>query len=98
MAEVRIGEEAEQEYTQALAWYQGRSTRAAEGFETAFSKALERLGESPEQFPLCDEEGYRFALLDRYPYSLIYRVVGEIVQVIAVAHARRKPGYWSDRV
>ena len=37
-------------------------------------------------------------MLDRYPYSLIYRIVAEGVQVIAVAHSRRRPGYWSGRV
>jgi plasmid stabilization system protein ParE len=98
VAEVRIGEEAEAEYTEARAWYQARSTRAAEGFEAAFAEALEQIGQSPEQFPPCDEEGYRFALLDHYPYSLIYREVETVVQVVAVAHARRKPGYWSRRV
>jgi plasmid stabilization system protein ParE len=97
VAEVRIGEEAEAEYTEALAWYHARSARAAEGFEAAFAEALERIGQSPEQFPPCDEEGYRFAMLGRYPYSLIYRTRGETVQVVAVAHARRRPGYWSRR-
>jgi len=66
VAEVRIGEEAEAEYTEALAWYQARSVRAAGRFEAAVAAALERIGESPEQFPACDEEGYRFALLSRY--------------------------------
>lgn len=97
MAEVRIGEEAEAEYSEALAWYQARSARAANGFESAFADALERIGQSPEQFPACDEEGYRFAMLNRYPYSLIYRSVGVVVQVVAVAHARRRPGYWLGR-
>jgi plasmid stabilization system protein ParE len=97
VAEVRIGEEAEAEYTEALAWYHARSARAAEGFEAAFAEALERIEQSPEQFPPCDEEGYRFALLGRYPYSLIFRVMGATAQVVAVAHARRRPGYWSRR-
>jgi plasmid stabilization system protein ParE len=97
MAEVRIGEEAEAEYTEALAWYQARSLRAAAAFETAVAKTLERIGAAPAQFPVCQEEGFRYAPLTRYPYSLIYRVLGEVVQVIAVAHARRKPGYWSRR-
>jgi plasmid stabilization system protein ParE len=97
VAEVRIGEEAEAEYTDALTWYQARSARAAQGFEAAFAAALEQIAQFPERFPTCDEEGYRFILLDRYPYSLIYRVMGTVAQVIAVAHCRRKPGYWSGR-
>ena len=54
MAEVRIGEEAEAEFIEALAWYHARSARAAEGFEKAFAEAVERIGQSPDQFPPCD--------------------------------------------
>lgn len=97
MAEVRIGEEAEAEYWEALAWYQARSDRAASGFEDAVARAIERIGEAPESFPTCDEEGFRFILLNRYPYSLIYRLIGGVVQVVAIAHSRRRPGYWSNR-
>jgi plasmid stabilization system protein ParE len=98
VADVRIGEEAEAEYKEALAWYQARSVRAADGFEAAFAKVLDRIRQSPEQFPTCAEAGYRFAMLDRYPYSLVYRVIGDVAQVIAVAHSRRRPGYWSRRI
>ena len=98
MAKVRIGQEAETEYTEALAWYQARSMRAAEGFEAAFAEVVDRIEQSPEQFPLCDEEGFRFAILDRCPYSLIYRVIESTAQVVAVAHARHKPGYWAGRL
>ncbi len=97
MADVRIGEEAEAEYAEALAWYHARSTQAAERFEAAFAHALLRIGESPDRFPSCDEEGYRYYVLERYPYLLIYRIMEDTVQVIAVAHARRKPGYWTRR-
>lgn len=53
MAEVRIGEEAEAEYTEALAWYHRRSVRTATRFESAFAEKLEQIAKSPEQFPVC---------------------------------------------
>jgi plasmid stabilization system protein ParE len=98
VAEVRIGEEAEAEYTEALAWYAGTSARAAEGFEAAFAAAIEQIGQSPERFAECDEAGYRFAVLGRYPYSVIYQVAKDVALVVAVAHASRRPGYWTGRV
>ena len=98
MAEVRIGEEAEAEYTEALAWYASRSARAADGFEAAFALAVDQIGRTPERFPECDEAGYRFAVLGRYPYSVIYQVTEDVALVVAVAHASRRPGYWTDRV
>jgi hypothetical protein len=35
--------------------------------------------------------------LRRYPYSIVYRVVDDTVVVAAVAHARRRFGYWKRR-
>jgi len=39
---------------------------------------------------------HRF-LLRRFPFSVAYREVRETVQVVAVVHGRRKPGYWKGR-
>lgn len=36
-------------------------------------------------------------LLRRFPYSIIYQVSDEELRVIAVAHQRRRPGYWVGR-
>jgi len=36
--------------------------------------------------------------LRRFPYALIFRRDAEIIRVVAVAHRRRRPGYWSPRV
>ncbi|ROZ79557.1 type II toxin-antitoxin system RelE/ParE family toxin [Ramlibacter sp. WS9] len=33
--------------------------------------------------------------LRRFPYWLIYRLHGETLSILAVAHQRRRPGYWS---
>jgi hypothetical protein len=40
----------------------------------------------------------RRALLERFPYSVIFLERGEHVHVIAVAHHKRRPGYWSHRL
>src|SRR5262245_37460063 len=87
---------AEQDYQEALAWYQARSAQAAAGFEAAMEVALQRIADSPELSPLCDDR-HRFHVLRRYPYSVIYRVESGNVLVVAVAHARRSPSFWQDR-
>jgi plasmid stabilization system protein ParE len=96
MANVSFLPAAEQDYQEALAWYQARSTQAAAGFEAAIEVALQRIGDSPEMSPLCDNR-HRFYVLRRYPYSVIYRIESGDVLVVAVAHARRSPTYWQGR-
>lgn len=47
--------------------------------------------------------GHRFSkrldriVLRRFPYALIYRAEPRAVVVVAVAHLRRRPGYWRRR-
>ncbi len=58
---------------------------------------LVEIGVEPGRYPRLDSE-FREAAVPRFPYSAIYRALpsGD-VQVIAVAHASRAPGYWRDR-
>jgi plasmid stabilization system protein ParE len=92
MADVTIHAAAEAAYEAALAWYMARSAQAAAGFEAAFERALELIAANPQSYPLCDDR-HRFCILRRYPYSVIYRVDGVQVRVVAVAHSRRLPGF-----
>jgi hypothetical protein len=34
----------------------------------------------------------------RYPFSLVYILRGDDVEIVAVAHGRRRPGYWRSRL
>lgn len=39
----------------------------------------------------------RSAKVARFPYRVVYVIVGSNIDVVAVAHAKRRPGYWRDR-
>ena len=96
MADVLILAGAEQDYAEALAWYAERSQRAARGFETEFERAIESISEAPRRFPSYDGK-HRFYLMRRYPFQVIYREASVGILIVAVAHAKRRPGYWRDR-
>jgi plasmid stabilization system protein ParE len=36
-------------------------------------------------------------ILRRFPFSIIYQVNAEELRILAVAHHRRRPGYWAPR-
>ena len=97
MANVGFDSAALDEYQRAVAWYLARNSRAANVFTSAVGSILAAIGTHPDRFPRLDSE-FREAGLTDYPYSVIYRALpsGD-VQVIAVAHASREPGYWRDR-
>ncbi len=96
MAEVAIHPAAEAEYEQALGWYLDRSPQAAVRFEAAFAEAIEAIQSHPLMFPRCDDV-HRYVSLKRFPFSLIYLVDGDAARLLAVAHSKRRTGYWSGR-
>lgn len=96
MANVAFHPEAQAEYEAALAWYQARSPRTAARFEAEVDRVLGLIGANPELYPAYDDE-HRFAVLRRYPYSIIFQVQPGQVYVIAVPHSGRAPGYWRGR-
>ncbi len=35
--------------------------------------------------------------MSRFPFFIIYLILEQVIVIIAVAHFKRKPGYWRDR-
>ncbi len=93
---VDVHPEAIAEAQAAYGWYRERNETAAEGFLAELDRAVELISEGPMRWPTYIHHTRRF-LLRRFPFGIVYRQLGEAVQVVAVAHARRKPGYWKDR-
>lgn len=93
----RFSAEAQQELLQAARWYLTEGGQAvAEQFEADMGRALRLLAGMPKLGrPL--KAGVRTWPLKRFPYLLAYRVQGDMLSVIAVAHQSRAPGYWVGR-
>ncbi len=93
---VEFHPEAIAEARAAFEWYRQRSEGAAAAFLTELHQAVEHIAETPGWWPVYLQGTRRF-LLRKFPFAIIYREVGETIQLAAVAHGRRKPGYWKDR-
>lgn len=65
-------------------------------FVAEFERALELLNGHPQLGARWRNNRRRFPLR-KFPYSIIYYLRGEELRVIALAHHRRKPEYWSGR-
>ena len=87
---------ARRDFDESLDWYAARSPAAALHFANAVNAALANIAESPRQFGAVDDE-HRQCPLKRFPFRIVYRMVGEGILVVAIAHASRRPGYWRDR-
>jgi len=77
-------------------WYRERNETAAARFRRELDRAVGLIAERPEAAPPYVGNTRRF-LLRRFPFFVVYRLFSQHVQVVAVAHARRRPRYWLDR-
>lgn len=91
---LRIEERAESEARSAFLWYLARNPRAAERFEAAVEECIDAIMEAPERFPEIEPGVRRRLVFHRFPYAVLYRILGDEVQVVAVMHMHRRPGYW----
>lgn len=94
---LRFHPQAEQEYLTALTWYRERSLIAAINFEGAFGQAIARIKEAPQRWPIYFKDFRRYTLR-QFPFSIVYQDFLSEVVVFAVAHGRRRPGYWRHRM
>ena len=95
---VRIAPEAEAELGAAALWYESKCAGLGADFLAAIDAALERIAENPLAAPMWQAGlPYRRHLVWRFPFLVFFTVSDEAVEVLAVAHAKRRPGYWRNR-
>lgn len=102
MRTVLLLEEAVLEGEEAACWYEAQREGLGREFREAFSRSLDVLREglvTGSPWPgLLGERGVRRIQMGRFPYHVAF-VIGHLgVTVLAVAHQRRRPGYWRNRM
>lgn len=85
-----------QELIDAARYYESRLPGLGTDFKSEVNRSLELLSENPDIGAVV-EAPYRRLLLDRFPFSVIYRTRESTLRILAVAHQRRRPGYWKKR-
>lgn len=93
--------EAEVELEDAALWYEEQSEGLGERFLAAVAATVQGIREFPRlgaQVPYVSEDlGIRRMPVRRFPYQVVYLVSANAIHVLAIAHDRRKPGYWARR-
>jgi toxin ParE1/3/4 len=99
---VRYDPGAEAEYLGAVGWYMARNPIVAARFIDAVLEAETSIRENPSQWPNADGVPRRLdvrrCLVEDFPFAVVYVELDDEIMVIAVAHGKRRPGYWLARV
>ena len=99
MAEIRVDlhDEAIAEARAIREWYAARNPAAADAFMAELDQAQKQIAKFPEAgAPYISNT--RRHLMHRFPFSVVYRRQKRKIQIIAIAHGRRRPGYWQGRI
>ena len=85
-----------QELIDSARYYENRLPGLGTDFKSEVDRSLDLLSENPDIGVVVDAP-YRRLLFDRFPFAVIYRTRESTLRILAVAHQRRRPGYWKGR-
>lgn len=96
MRRIAFHPDADRELEQAQIWYEERVAGLGRMFFFEIESAIHAIQGSPDTWPNYVKGTKRF-LVHRFPFGVIYRHDDRMIQVIAVMHLKRQPGYWMSR-
>ena len=88
---------AESEFLEAVRWCESERPGRGLRLDAVVLKAeqqMQRHSRSGNRHIL----GTRRLVLPRFPYALIYLIQADRCYIVAFAHAKRRPGYWRERI
>ncbi len=95
----RLHPEADAELGAAVRWYQNDYPGRGWRFYDAVTDELARIREAPLSFPFWRRRSdVRACVVPRFPFTIYFVAEAERVMVYAVAHDKRRPGYWQKRL
>ena len=99
MRRVRLRSNAKREFREAIGWYRDRNEQVA----TRFAAEVRQVFEHLERFPFTGgvvpglkDPDVRCLPVHGFPYEVVFIRLGEKISVLAIAHNRRRPGYWAE--
>ncbi len=89
--------ESESDLREAAGYYKERAGAAfSQAFFTEFEHSIQLLIRHPLLGAVW-RHGKRRFVMKHFPYAVIYTIADEEIQILAVAHHSRSPGYWRKR-
>lgn len=99
---VRFEDETDAEYREAGRWYEERRAGLGLEFFDAVDAAIDHVVDLPgagSRIPgLSSSLPVRRFAVARFPYHVVYLEGPAGIRILAVAHDRRRPGYWKNRL
>jgi toxin ParE1/3/4 len=97
MKPVEFHTEATLELDEAVDYYEQRLPGLGIDLRKEVENALQKIQAAPSRFMPYSKRTRRF-LISRFSYLVIFFEYVDKILIVAVAHGKRRPGYWHDRI
>jgi plasmid stabilization system protein ParE len=81
----------------AARYYEERAPGLGLSFIEAVERSVDQIIANSEAYQLVGEDICR-KIMKGFPYSLLYAIESDRIRIMAVAHMKRRPGYWQYRL
>jgi len=96
-----VDRDAEEELSAAVSWYDERRPGLGEEFFVATDETFRLIRQFPEIGKRAPEvhrtSSVRKIAVEGFPYWVVYQELPALLYVVAIAHFRRRHGYWRYR-
>jgi toxin ParE1/3/4 len=89
--------EAARELADEVLYYKDRGRGLGNRFATEVRTAIQKILSTPERWRILEGD-VRRCRVRVFPHAVLYTVERDYVLIIAIAHDKRRPGYWRHRV
>jgi plasmid stabilization system protein ParE len=95
--EVVVSNCAQQDLQKIIIWYDEQQTGLGARFLRCFLEMLEKIKHYPDHYPFIKWQ-YRRIVIRKFPYNIIYKLLDQVVLVLAILHQRRNPAELIKRI
>jgi toxin ParE1/3/4 len=95
--QVIVHTKARKELNQAIGYYERQRRGLGLDLLTEVEDAIFRIQEDPSIGSPYKETKFQYLLVRRFPYLIYYVDLRDRLWIAAIAHGRRRPGYWRRR-
>ena len=89
--------EAEQDMLDAVQYYESQAPDLGLDYLSEVERAVHSISTTPETWPIVEGNLHR-RLIRRFPCGILYKIDPDEIIIVAVAHLRKRPGYWKSRL
>jgi len=89
--------EADEEFREAARYYENEAPGVGLAFIAEVHRAISLVISHPRSAKRV-RGSIRKKMLSHFPYSLLYSIESSLILIVAVAHHKRRPTYWRNRL